>query len=69
MSTALNKSMETVKRMLDKSTTMRAAYAKPVEKDGPTGLGEKVAVPLKQPETLITDDEGIEMNPDLSEYE
>lgn len=69
MTTALNKSMETVKRKLDESAEMRSAYKKTVTESGPTGLGEKRLVPLKQPDTLIADSEGIELIPDLSEYE
>lgn len=69
MTTALNKSMDTVKRKLDESVEMRSAYKKSVTESRPTGLKEGVKAPLKQTETLITDDAGIDLVPDLSEYE
>lgn len=69
MTTAWNKSMEIVKRKLDESAEKRSAFKKPVAESGPTGLKEGVKAPLKQTETLITDDAGIDLVPDLSEYE
>lgn len=69
MTTALNKSLDIVKRKLAESASARSAFNKTPVGNGPTGLGENEQKTIAQPDTLITDSEGIEMNPDLSEYE